>query len=86
MSKPTYLSLSPIVAILALTLLIAGTGVASGEKSKALCPPRLPEDGIHQVQPDPKLPVEIGAFSATGMAGGWTLAVTRPMRCLPFSW
>ena len=62
MSKPTYLSLSPIVAILALTLLIAGTGVASGEKSKALCPPRLPEDGIHQVQPDPKLPVEIRAF------------------------
>lgn len=62
MSKPTCHSLVPIVVILALALLMVAAGVAAGEKSKALCPPRLPEDGLHQVQPDPKLPPEIRAF------------------------
>lgn len=82
MSKPTYLSLSPIVAILALTLLIAGIAVASGEKSKALCPPRLPEDGIHQVQPDPKLPVEIRAFFGNWQ-GLWMAPGGDPAHAVP---
>jgi hypothetical protein len=62
MRKPAYLALSPIVVILALTWLIVGVGTVAGEKSKALCPPRLPEDGIHIVQPDAQLPAEIKAF------------------------
>jgi hypothetical protein len=41
---------------------MAGAGMAAGEKSNALCPPRLPEDGIYQVQPDPNLLAEIRAF------------------------
>ena len=62
MSKPTCHSLFPIVVILALTLIMVAAGVAAGEKSKALCPPRLPEDGLHQVKPDPNLPAELKAF------------------------
>jgi len=62
MSKPTCHSLVSIVVILALALLLGAAGVAAGDKSKALCPPRLPEDGLHQIQPDPKLPPEIRAF------------------------
>ena len=82
MSKPTCHSLAPIVVILALMLLIAGTGVASGEKSKALCPPRLPEDGIHQVQPDPNLPAEIRSFFGN-WHGQWMAPGGDPAHAVP---
>lgn len=62
MSKPPRLSLTPIVAVLVIALLITGAGMAAAQKSKALCPPRLPEDGLHQVQPDPNLPADLKAF------------------------
>jgi hypothetical protein len=51
-----------IVTICAFGLIMTSIGVASGDKFMALCPPRLPEDGVRQVQPDPKLPGEIKAF------------------------
>jgi hypothetical protein len=62
MSKPPRLFLTPIFAVLVIVLLIIGVGMAAAEKTKALCPPRLPEDGLHQVQPDPNLPADIKAF------------------------
>ena len=62
MIKPSYRFLTWIVAPLFLTLLWVGAGMAANGKSKALCPPRLPEDGLHQVKPDPNLPAEIKAF------------------------
>jgi hypothetical protein len=82
MSKSANLPLSPLAAILALTLLLAGAGVAFGEKTKALCPPRLPEDGIHQVQPDPKLPPEIRGFFGNWQ-GQWLEAGANPHQMVP---
>lgn len=77
MRKPTYLFLTPIVAVLVIALLIAGVGTAAGEKSKELCPPRLPEDGIKQVQPDPNLPADIRAFFGN-WHGQWLEAGANP--------
>ena len=82
MSKPTHLFLAPIVAVLAIALLIVGVGMAAGEKSKALCPPRLPEDGIHQVQPDPNLPAEIKAFYGNWQ-GQWLAPGGNPAHAVP---
>jgi hypothetical protein len=62
MSRPTCHPLVPILVILTLALLLPAAGAAAAAKSTALCPPRLPEDGLHQIQPDPKLPPEIRAF------------------------
>ena len=62
MRKPTPSFWAPIVGSLTIALLIVGPGMAVGEKTKALCPPRLPEDGLHQIKPDPNLPAEIKAF------------------------
>jgi hypothetical protein len=77
MSKPACRSLLSIAVILALTLIVVGVGIAAGEKSKALCPPRLPEDGIHQVQPDPNLPADIKAFFGNWQ-GQWLEAGAKP--------
>jgi hypothetical protein len=77
MSKPTNPLLTPIVAVLAIALLIVGVGMAAAEKTKALCPPRLPEDGIHQVQPDPNLPADIKAFYGNWQ-GPWLEAGAKP--------
>ena len=77
MRKPTHLFLAPIVAALAIALLMGGVGMAAGEKSKALCPPRLPEDGIHQVQPDPNLPADIRAFLGNWY-GRWVDECSNP--------
>jgi hypothetical protein len=82
MNKPTHLFLASIVATLAIALLIVGVGVAAGEKSKALCPPPLPEDGIHQVQPDPKLPAEISAFFGSWQ-GQWMAPGADPAHAVP---
>lgn len=77
MSKPIHLSGTSILAVLAIVLLIVGVGIAGAEKSKALCPPRLPEDGIHQVTPDPNLPVDIKAFYGNWQ-GQWLEAGAKP--------
>jgi hypothetical protein len=82
MSKPTHLFLAPIVAVLAIALLMVGVGMGAGEKSRALCPPRLPEDGIHQVQPDPNLPAEIRAFFGN-WHGRWLDAGGDPAHAVP---
>jgi hypothetical protein len=82
MSKPTCRSLLSIAVILALTLIVVGVGIAAGEKSKALCPPRLPEDGLHQVQPDPKLPAEIRAFYGNWY-GQWKAPGGDPAHAVP---
>ena len=82
MSKPTCHSLFPIVVILALTLIMVAAGVAAGEKSKALCPPRLPEDGVRQITPDPNLPAEIRAFFGN-WHGRWVDAGGSPDHAVP---
>lgn len=82
MSKPIHLPVSSILAVLAIGLLIVGVGVAGAEKSKALCPPRLPEDGIHQVAPDPNLPADIKAFYGNWQ-GQWLEAGAAPDHAVP---
>jgi hypothetical protein len=82
MNKPTQLFLAPIAVSLALALLMVAAGVAAGEKSKALCPPRLPEDGIHQVQPDLNLPAEIRAFFGN-WHGLWKAPGSDPAHAVP---
>ena len=82
MSKHTCHSLFPIVVILALTLIMVAAGVAAGEKSKALCPPRLPEDGLHQIKPDPNLPAEIKAFYGN-WHGRWGEGRNDPGHAVP---
>ena len=78
MRNPPQPFLAPIVAVLAMALLIVvSVGMAAGEKTKALCPPRLPEDGIHQVKPDPELPAEIKAFHGNWQ-GQWLEAGAKP--------
>jgi hypothetical protein len=82
MSQPPRLSLTPIFAILVIVLLIAGAGIAAGEKTKALCPPRLPEDGLHQVQPDPNLPADLKAFYGNWQ-GQWMGPGADPAHAVP---
>jgi hypothetical protein len=82
MSKPTHFFLTTIVAVLAIVLLIVGVGMAAAEKSKVLCPPRLPEDGLHQVQPDPNLPAEIKAFYGN-WHGQWMAPGSEPSHAVP---
>jgi hypothetical protein len=82
MRKPTHLFWAPIAGALAIALLMVSPRMAAGEKSKALCPPRLPEDGIHQVQPDPSLPPELRAFLGNWQ-GRWLEAGCTPDHAVP---
>lgn len=68
--------------VLALLLLMLGMGLAADEKAKALCPPPLPGDGLHQVAPDPKLSPEVRSFYGSWQ-GRWGSPGTDPENAVP---
>jgi len=76
--------LKRLPAVVVLTVVLAGFGAAAGaaEKPQALCPPRLPDDGIHQVKPDPQLPAEIKAFFGN-WHGRWVGPNVEPYHGVP---
>jgi hypothetical protein len=82
MSSPTRLSPAFTFAVVALALFMISNGVGAAEKSKALCAPRLPEDGIHQVQPDAALPAEIRAYFGS-WHGQWLTPGGDPAHAVP---